>query len=483
MAMHNTSNQDIDFVITYVDGNDINWQTEKNKYTPGGSSDVNPNRYREWNNLQYLFRGIMNKIKAFLKSEITQNGIWLVLLQVFNTIVPLVTLPYITRILSTSAYGQFSAALNWIGYFQVIVEYGFGLSGARRIAMRKSDKELYEIHSNIIFSRICLTIPCLIIFGCIIKIMRVDSTQAACMLILFLMVIATVFQQTYFFQGIGKMQNIAIINIISRSVSVILTFIIVKDPSDLYLYCLLYCSNYIVSGLVGCMVVRRNYSIRLRFSGIKRILETIKEGWYLFVSSAMSKIFGSIGVTILTFVAPYSEVGVYSAIHKVPYVLTLLFAAISQAIYPYNCKAFGISYKGGVSKVKKIGSPIYGLFVIAGLILILFRSIIVRIAFGAEYVQGASLLIPFVIWVLFSILNNFLGVQILVASGHQKEYSHAFTISILIMVVLMFALGYLFNSMGIAMATMFSEIFLTCLLINNVRKFGKTCENQEKRRS
>lgn len=51
-------NQDIDFVITYVDGNDISWQKEKNKYSADSSSDINPNRYREWNNLQYLFRGI-----------------------------------------------------------------------------------------------------------------------------------------------------------------------------------------------------------------------------------------------------------------------------------------------------------------------------------------------------------------------------------------------------------------------------------------
>ena len=50
--------EDIDFVITYVDGNDIEWQEEKCKYVPGNLADVNPNRYRNWNNIQYLFRGI-----------------------------------------------------------------------------------------------------------------------------------------------------------------------------------------------------------------------------------------------------------------------------------------------------------------------------------------------------------------------------------------------------------------------------------------
>lgn len=48
----------IDFVITYVNGNDIEWQKQKNEYSPNKTADINPNRYREWDNLIYLFRGI-----------------------------------------------------------------------------------------------------------------------------------------------------------------------------------------------------------------------------------------------------------------------------------------------------------------------------------------------------------------------------------------------------------------------------------------
>lgn len=49
---------DIDFVLTYVDPNDPEWQHEKNKYTPNASADTNKNRYRDWDNLQYFFRGV-----------------------------------------------------------------------------------------------------------------------------------------------------------------------------------------------------------------------------------------------------------------------------------------------------------------------------------------------------------------------------------------------------------------------------------------
>lgn len=48
----------IDFVLTYLDANDVVWQASKNSYSPGENADVNPNRYREWDNLKFFFRGI-----------------------------------------------------------------------------------------------------------------------------------------------------------------------------------------------------------------------------------------------------------------------------------------------------------------------------------------------------------------------------------------------------------------------------------------
>ena len=61
-------------------------------------------------------------MKKIRNSKLLKNGIWLLVLQVFNTVVPMITLPYVTRILGASGYGDFSLALNWILYFQVIVE-------------------------------------------------------------------------------------------------------------------------------------------------------------------------------------------------------------------------------------------------------------------------------------------------------------------------------------------------------------------------
>ena len=412
-------------------------------------------------------------LKKKFESKLIKNSIWMVLLQIFNTIVPILTLPYITRILSPVSYGSFSLALNWIGYFQVIVEYGFELTGSRKIAMRKSNENLNEVYSSIILSRIILFIGCLVLFGIIIFFTPIEKNQVICMLILFLMVFATVFEQTWFFQGISEMQNITIINVFSRGMSVVLIFTLVKKAEDLYLYCFLYVSNYLISGIIGCFIVYKKYKVKFKMCSIKLIFKEISDGWYLFLSSVMTKIFGGIGITVLGIISTKSDVGIFSAINKIPYVLTILFLAISRAIYPFNCKKFEYSFEDGVKNVKKVAIPIILMFSIIGVVLIILHYPIVKYIFGNDYAQKAILLIPFIIWVIFGIINNFLGIQTLVASGHQKEYSKAFQISVCIMCLLMLTMGRVWKIYGVAMASMFSEIIFSLILLKKIKDIKK----------
>lgn len=61
----------------------------------------------------------------------------------------------------------------------------------------------------------------------------------------------------------------------------------------------------------------------------------------------------------------------------------------------------------------------------------MLRDFLISIAFGAAYTEYSNIIIPLVIWMILSITNNFLGIQFLVASGHQKEYMYMNIISIL----------------------------------------------------
>lgn len=170
-------------------------------------------------------------IKKILSNKILKNGVWLYFLQIFNTVLPLLTLPYITRVLSVSQYGVFSIALNLVVYLQVIVEYGFDMSATRKVSLMNDNndaKKYNEIFTSVLLSRLLLL---LVSFGIVlvyILLIGDNQIQNLALLMLFLSVVGSFLQQNWFFQGLQEMKYISIINMISRTISVILIFTLVK---------------------------------------------------------------------------------------------------------------------------------------------------------------------------------------------------------------------------------------------------------------
>lgn len=409
------------------------------------------------------------ELKKIKHSKLLKNGIWLFVLQVFNTIVPMITLPYVTRILGASRYGDFSLALNWILYFQVIVEYGFGYWGARKVATTGKE-QLQNTFSRIITARIVLLLFSFIVMCIVYVFSGKEFSHFTCMCILFLMVLGVTFQLTWLFQGMQDMKFITMINAASRTISVFLVFALVKNVGDVYLYCFLYSCTYILSAIIGLYMANKMYGLKVRICRFKGAKSALEEAWPLFISQAMSKVLSGFGVTVLGMTATSSAVGIYSAVYKIPYTMALFFNPISQATYPDISAAFSKSKETGYKRVKKIGALVVPLFAGAAVIIALFHHPIVWLLFGDEYANNSIILVPLAAWFVLSVINNFLGIQILVASGHQKEYSNAFLVSAICSVILYVVLGKLWGLFGIAFSTCIAELLLTILLIFNVKK-------------
>lgn len=402
-------------------------------------------------------------IDKALNSKLVSNGIWLFILQVFNTVIPMMTLPYVTRVLGSNGYGNFSLALNWILYFQVLVEFGFGYWGARRIAITGKN-EIQDTFSKIFTSRVFLSIISCGIMILVYLLSGKSVSHFICMVILFCMIIGVTLQLTWLFQGMQNMKFITLINSVSRLVSVILIFIFVKTKEDIYLYCFLYSITFLLSGIIGLFIAKKEYDLHIKICKFTEAYKAIQESWPLFISQAMSKILSGIGITVLGVFATSSVIGVYSAIYKIPYTILLFFNPISQALYPDISVRFSISLNSGIERVKKIAKMIIPFFCLISLLILFANKPIVYILFGKEYSDSSTLLIPLTLWILFSIINNFLGIQILVGSGHQKEYSRAFFISAVVSIILNVILGRIVGSYGIAYAILLSEILLTIIL-------------------
>lgn len=410
------------------------------------------------------------QIKQIIYSKTVKNGMWLYLLQIFNTLVPLLTIPYITRILDKSQYGVFSIALNLIGYFQVVIEYGFGMSATRKVALLGRDKnKLYILFTSIFGSRIFLFILSGF-FGLFYAIaFNLSIEEKICIAILFLSLVGVCFQTDWLFQGLQEMQYISIINITGRTISVILTFFLVKSTKDIYLYCLLYSLSPLIGGLSGFIIAILKFKLRIIKINLCNVVDEIKDGWYVFTTQLSSKVFGAIGLTFLGMYGTTEDVGVFSAIQKIPNVIMLAWSPVSQIIYPLVSKNFRESFIHGEKFVKKIQYIAVPIFIVVSISIIILAKPIVTIAFGESYNKFYYWIIPLQVWTVIAINNNFLGIQILLGSGHDREYSRCFQIGVICTVILNCLFVYLFKGIGASFAPLASEIILTFLLYNKIR--------------
>lgn len=414
-----------------------------------------------WKDVEEL--NMKRYLQKLMNNKLITNSIWLYALQFFNLVVPLLTLPYITRNLGSKSYGTFSIALNIVIYLQVIVEYGFGMSATRKVAIKKKEN-LDKTFTTVLLGRAILLV-CGLCIAAIYLLFNLNNRPLCINFVLLLIgLLGCCVQMNWVFQGLQEMKYISIINVFGRTVSTGLIFFLVKKPDDLFTYSLLYSISPFLSGFSGLFIARKRYSLKFVKVHLNDVLGELKDGFYVFTTQLSSKVFGAIGITVLGIYTTTSVVGVFSAIQKIPNILILLWAPIAQIVYPISSAKFSKNFSVGYNFVKNVRKRVMPLFVVVALGLSVFAKSVVQISFGFEYAMYYMWLYPLLLWLLIAIDNNFLGIQILLGSGHDKEYGRAFNISVAFTIFVNFILIYLFSGFGAALAPLLSEIALNLLL-------------------
>lgn len=416
---------------------------------------------------------MIDLLKTLSGKRSVKNGIWLYGLQFFNTVLPLVTLPYITRILGAAQYGVFSIVLNFVSYLQVVVEYGFALSATRTVALADSNDDFSGLFTKVICSRMLLFGICFLITIANILLFDRPMITSLCFLVLSAGLIGYALQENWIFQGKQEMKFISISTIIARTITTILIFIVIKSPNDILLYCILYSLSPIIANSIGTIIAMNRYKLKFVRIRTSDLSETLKSGMYVFFTQLSSKVFGAIGVTFLGIFASREDVGIYSAIYKIPYMLMLLWNPISQIIYPITSRKIVESNVDGYLYIHKLKRYCLLFFGAISVLVGVFAQPITNIAFGREYVSRFYIIYPLLIWMLLGINNNFEGIQTLVGSGHDKEYSKCFQIGVIGTVAFNFVLIYTFGINGAAIAPLISESLLGFLLYVQINRLGK----------
>lgn len=263
-------------------------------------------------------------------SSLKKNFLYNTAYQILIIITPLITTPYISRILGAEGLGRYSYALSIVTYFSMFALLGVNNYGNREIALIRDDKQkLSKSFCSIYAFQIICSICMMIIYILYISAFSDDSIMGWIMLINLL---SCTIDINWFFFGLEEFKVTVTRNIVIKILIVIAIFVFIKEPTDVYNYALIYWVGHMVAQLYLVIILKKY--VRIVKIGWKDILPHIKPNLILFIPVIAITLYKQMDKTMLGSFTNMSEVGFYEACEKVIVIPTALITSLGTVMLP-----------------------------------------------------------------------------------------------------------------------------------------------------
>ena len=399
-------------------------------------------------------------LKNTLYKKIFSNSFYLSINYAINFILPLIITPYAVRIIGIELFGVVSIAQYLTQYFNIIVDYGFNLTATREISINEHDiAKISKITSTVIIIKLILILISFLLFISIVLLIPHLRNDFWVYFMSFSIILGQGFSTNWFFQGLQQIKIMALCNIIFKSLSVVLIFLLVKHKEDyIWINFLLGVGNILASiSLILCVFFK--FKTRFIVPNYDDILEALKNGWNIFISNFYISLYNYSNIMILSLFATSEMIGIYSIIEKIVNVVRQIIGVLIQAVYPTTCKLAKESYHDLVRFLKPIWSFLFIFLLILLFSIYFYAKDIVEFILGYrnDIVDKYLKIINFVPIIVF-VATFYL---IIVLSFNQtKIYSRIFLFASLINIIsnLFFAKHFLIN--GTIISVYITESFV-----------------------
>ncbi|MGZ0874781.1 flippase [Priestia megaterium] len=405
----------------------------------------------------------MNKLKI--------NYIYSLLYQVLNIILPLVTVPYISRVLGAENLGIYSYTFSIANYFMLVAMLGLNNYGNRTIAAVRDNKFIlsktfFEIYwMQLFFSFIVIGVY----FIYIMLSNRMDSTLEFIWLIY---LCSSIFDISWFFFGIERFKLTVIRNAIVKLLSTVSIFAFVKAESDLWVYAGITALSIFLTQLLNWPFLKNFITFhKIRVTGI---VKHIKPNLLLFIPVVSISVYTIMNKIMIGQLSSMAEVGFYENAQKVLMVPMSFITALGTVMLP---RMSNMLSKGNVHKFSNyitmsmqftvlLSSLIA--FGIAGV-----SQVFAPVFFGKEFVQSGNLMALLSITVIFIAWANVIRTQYIIPSNKDKLYVGSVVFGAIVNGVISFFLIPIYGATGAAIGTIMAEftvaLYQTIAVRNNLK--------------
>lgn len=403
-----------------------------------------------------------------MKSNVKVNYMFNVSYQIFALIVPLITTPYISRVLGAEGVGEYSYTYAMVRYFWILSALGTATFGIRNIGIFQKDKEKRSYcFWNLFFLKVILSTIFIVLY--IIYV----STFTQNKLISFLQginLIAVMLDITWFFQGMEEFKRISIKNFIIKILNVIYIFVFVKSEKDLWLYAF-GLAFFLLIGNISLWGSLKGYITKVSLKKLKPFTY-LKPVMILFIPSVATQIFSIFDKSMIGwFTKNAEENGYYEQALKIIEMALVLITTMGTIMIPRISRKYSEGKKGEIKTY--MDKSLKFSFMLALPMALGIGAIsekFVPIFFGEGYIKSIYLLNILSLLFIFMGLNSVTGSQYLISTGQQSKHVKFLLIGGGINVLLNAILIPKFMSIGAAIASVIGEGTITILELNYLRK-------------
>lgn len=414
------------------------------------------------------------------EKSVERNYIYNLLYQILVMIVPLVTTPYVSRVLGATGVGAYSFTGSIVSYFVLIGNFGFATYGQLEIAAKRNNKEQMTIEFwDIFFSRLVVMGLCSVIYAFYII---VTGEYINLYLILYIQIFAAAIDISWLLQGLEEFKKIVIRNLIVKFTSVIFIFLCVKNKNDLLLYVVIMQGSTLL-GNASLFVYLKQFLCKINIKSIN-VKKHIIPSFQYFIPTIATSVYTLLDKSMIGWITrSANENGYYEQAQKIEQMAVTVVTSLSVVTLP---RMTFLYKQNKIEEMKeRLNSSIKFILFIAFPMMVGLNVMAVKIVpwfLGNGYEKSINLLQIFSVLILVVGLNNAVGKQVLMPIGKQKEYNKSVIIGAIVNFLCNSVLIYKYKSIGAAIASVIAETSILLMFlkfsdeyvrINELLKYSK----------
>jgi O-antigen/teichoic acid export membrane protein len=411
--------------------------------------------------------------KSVLK-RLAVNVASLFSVHVANMLLPLLTVPYIVRIIGPERLGLLNFSQAYVAYFTLLINYGFELAAVRAIAARRSDRAFVNaIFSQVMTGKALLWGVSTVVFAAVTFYVPEFRQHAGLHVCTYLSCLGVVLFPIWLYQAMEDLGRVAIFNLVVKVLFSVSVFALIREPDDYVYQNLALSVAQLVVSVVALGVALRRFGLRFSLPTAGALGRRFREDSSIFASSLMITLYASSNVFLLGLLANPYDVGLFAAGTRLEGIArSFVGMALNQAFFPIVAGAFGQSRAQGLRVVRTTFVPLMVLMVLISAGLWLIAPVFITLFYGPEFAEAIAVLRVVALLPMTIGLSNLLGFHTMLNLRMDRAFFVITALGSVIGLGLNVLLIQRFGYLGAAYAWVITEVYITLTMFGYLRTKG-----------